>query len=67
MKLYFRLMEAKMDKLSVYVDRLFSFVEPMVSILRMIDRKVVSLETITSQLVQGMQGMKSHRDMLCIK
>ena len=67
MKLYFGLMEAKMDKLSVYVDRLFSCVEPTMSMLRMIDGKVVSLETMTGQLVQDMQGLKSRQDMLFIK
>ena len=67
MKLYFSLMEAKMEKLSVYVDRLFSCVEPTTSMLRMIDGKVVSLETMTGQLVQDMQGLKSRQDMLFVK
>ena len=67
MKLYFGLMKAKVDKLSVYMDRLFSCVEHTTSMLRMIAGKVVSLETITGQLVQDMQGLKSRQDMLLVK
>jgi hypothetical protein len=63
-RLHFNLFEAKMDRISAFIDKMSSQMEPAMS---MIDKRLLSLESTVSQVAQDIQGLKRRQDMLFIE